>query len=80
MPKTLILVVEDDPDIMQLLTYNLQAASFEVVSATDGNNALTLARQYVPHLVILDLMIPGINGFEVCKELKRGRIRRRFPL
>jgi two-component system phosphate regulon response regulator PhoB len=80
MPKTLILIVEDDPDIMQLLTYNLQAANFEVVSATDGNNALTMARQYVPHLVILDLMIPGINGFEVCKELKRGADTQKIPI
>jgi two-component system phosphate regulon response regulator PhoB len=80
MPKTTILVVEDDPDIMQLLTYNLQAANFEVVSAVDGNNALTIARQYLPHLVILDLMIPGINGFEVCKELKRGADTQKIPI
>jgi two-component system, OmpR family, phosphate regulon response regulator PhoB len=80
MPKCLILIVEDDPDILQLLTYNLQSADFEVVSATDGNNALTLARQYLPHLVILDLMIPGINGFEVCKELKRGADTRKIPI
>ena len=80
MSKTVILVVEDDPDIMQLLTYNLQSANFEVVSATDGNDALTMARQYLPHLVILDLMIPGINGFEVCKELKRGADTQKIPI
>jgi DNA-binding response OmpR family regulator len=80
MPKNLILVVEDDPDILQLLTYNLQSADFEVVSAVDGNNALTIARRYLPHLVILDLMIPGINGFEVCKELKRGADTRKIPI
>jgi DNA-binding response OmpR family regulator len=80
MPKTLVLIVEDDPDIMQLLTYNLQSANFEVVTASDGNNALTMARQYLPHLVILDLMIPGINGFEVCKELKRGADTQKIPI
>lgn len=80
MPKTLVLIVEDDPDIMQLLTYNLQSANFEVVTAGDGNNALTMARQYLPHLVLLDLMIPGINGFEVCKELKRGADTQKIPI
>jgi DNA-binding response OmpR family regulator len=80
MPKTLVLIVEDDPDIMQLLTYNLQSANFEVVTSSDGNNALTMARQYLPHLVILDLMIPGINGFEVCKELKRGADTQKIPI
>jgi DNA-binding response OmpR family regulator len=80
MPKTVILIVEDDPDILQLLTYNLHAADFDVITATDGNNALTAARQYLPHLVILDLMIPGINGFEVCKELKRGADTQKIPI
>jgi len=69
--KPLILVVEDDADILNLEAYNIQAAGFDVLTAVDGGAALALARRHLPHLIILDLMIPGIDGFEVCRELKR---------
>ena len=72
MPKEIILIVEDDTDILNLLAYNVRSAGFEVVTAEDGYNALTLARQHHPNMVILDIMIPGIDGLEVCRELKRN--------
>jgi two-component system phosphate regulon response regulator PhoB len=66
-----ILVVEDDEDILELLAYNLQSAGFSVVASRDGFDALQKARRAPPDLIILDLMLPGLDGFEVCKELKR---------
>lgn len=80
MSKTLILIVEDDTDILQLLTYNMQAAGFDVLTAMDGHAALTAARQRLPDLIMLDLMIPGIDGFEVCKELKRNAETTKIPV
>ncbi len=80
MAKPLILVVEDDIDILNLLTYNLAGAGFEAVVAQDGYEALTLARRRPPHLIILDLMLPGLDGFEVCKDLKRGEATRKIPV
>lgn len=71
MSKARILIVEDDADILHLLSYNIQSAGFEVLTATDGHTALAIAKQDLPDLVVLDLMIPGIDGLEVCKELKR---------
>lgn len=71
MSRESILVVEDDDDIAELLAYNLQAAGFAVEISRDGNDALAKARRSPPDLILLDLMLPGIDGFEVCKELKR---------
>jgi two-component system phosphate regulon response regulator PhoB len=72
MSKASILVVEDDSDILQLLTYNLQAAGYDVLTSQEGYDALNIARSHLPTLIVLDLMIPGIDGFEVCRELKRS--------
>jgi two-component system, OmpR family, phosphate regulon response regulator PhoB len=80
MSKTAVLIVEDDHDIMHLLTYNLQSAGFDVLLAKDGYEALSLAKQKLPSLVVLDLMIPGIDGLEVCKELKRSTGTKDIPV
>jgi two-component system phosphate regulon response regulator PhoB len=75
-----ILVVEDDPDILHLLIYTLRSAGFNVLSNQDGYEALNAVRIHHPDLIILDLMIPGIDGFEVCKELKRNSGTRSIPV
>ncbi len=80
MSQELVLIVEDDPDILQLLTYNIRSAGYDVVTASDGNTALALVKQHLPRLVLLDLMIPGVSGFEVCKELKRVNHTRKIPV
>jgi len=80
MPKTVVFIVEDDTDILQLLEYNIQEAGFEVVTAMDGYAALQQVRKQVPHLIVLDLMIPGIDGFEVCRELKQRPETRQIPI
>lgn len=66
-----VLVIEDDEDILQLLTFNLESAGYEVSTATDGYEGLVQARRRQPGLIILDIMLPSMDGFEVCKELKR---------
>lgn len=71
MSKDSVLIVEDDDDIVELLAFNLNAAGFATETARDGYEALAKARRTPPAGVILDLMLPGLDGFEVCKELKR---------
>jgi two-component system phosphate regulon response regulator PhoB len=80
MLQSSILVVEDDTDILRLLAYHLRAAGYEVLSCEEGYSALATARQRLPDLVVLDLMIPGLDGFEVCKELKRSPETRNIPV
>ncbi len=71
MNQSKILVVEDDHDIAQLLAITMKKAGYEVAVTENGYEALNSIRRHPPDLVILDLMIPGIDGFEVCKEMKR---------
>ncbi len=68
-----ILVVDDEPPIVDMLSYNLQRANYEVVTARDGQEALVKARQEEPDLIILDLMLPRLDGLEVCRALRRER-------
>jgi two-component system phosphate regulon response regulator PhoB len=80
MEKSTILVVEDDVDILQLVAHNLTAADFDVLTAQEGYEALSLAKKHLPQLVILDIMLPGLDGFEVCKELKRSPATKNIPI
>ena len=64
-----LLVVEDDPNIVELLSASLRFAGFEVTAATEGQQALRLAREIRPDLMVLDVMMPGIDGFEVVRRL-----------
>ena len=70
MPET-ILVVEDEPSLQETLVYNLQKQGYTVESAGDGRTALDTARRVRPDLMLLDIMLPGINGVDVCKTLRR---------
>ncbi len=69
--STKILVVDDEPSVTDLLAYNLRKAHYEVLVAADGRQALRLARETVPDLILLDLMIPEIDGLDVCRELRK---------
>ena len=69
MPK--ILVVEDERDIQEIIAYNLQQAGYDVVIAARGDDAVRLSRQQRPDLVLLDLMLPGLSGKEVCQAIRR---------
>ncbi len=66
-----ILVVDDEPAVTDLLAYNLRKAHYEVMVADDGHEALRLAREASPDLILLDLMIPEIDGLDVCRELRK---------
>jgi two-component system response regulator VicR len=68
-----ILIVDDEPPIVDLLSYNLKRANYEVVVARDGELAIKQARQEQPDLIILDLMLPQLDGLEVCRILRRER-------
>jgi len=70
-PKT-ILIVEDDNDILHLVEWHLRAESFSVLTAQNGTKGLELAMTQLPDLIILDLMLPGMDGLEICKALKRN--------
>ena len=70
MPR--ILVVDDEPAVTDLLAYNLRKAHYDVLIAADGRTALRLARESAPDLVLLDLMLPEVDGLDVCRELRRA--------
>ena len=65
-----ILIIEDEEDMVEGLRFNLEARDYKVVAATDGEKGLKKAARENPNLIILDLMLPGLNGYEVCKKLK----------
>jgi len=66
-----ILLVDDEPNVLQFLEIGLQNEGFAVQSAPDGMMAITLMRKFRPHVVILDVMMPGMDGFEVCRLIKK---------
>lgn len=69
--KPKILVVDDEPEAVELVRFNLAQAGYEVLTASDGAEALNRARTLLPHLIILDVMMPVIDGMEVCRLLRR---------
>lgn len=69
--KEKILIVEDEKDIVRMLEYNLKKEGFRIMSAQDGEDALEYAVREHPDLIILDLMLPGMDGLEACRELKK---------
>jgi two-component system OmpR family response regulator len=66
-----VLVVEDDPNLRETLKYNLCKEGYDVITASDGEKAIEVARREKPDLLILDIMLPKINGFEVCRILRK---------
>ncbi len=79
MPES-ILIVDDEQDVLDLLAYHLQRAGFKVLTARDGAVALQKARDHVPALVVLDLMLPEVEGTEVCKRLRAEPKTARIPI
>ncbi|WP_319469306.1 response regulator transcription factor [uncultured Pseudodesulfovibrio sp.] len=75
-----ILVVEDHRDTRELLKYNLAAAGFDVAAAEDGQSGLKLASGFRPDIILLDLMMPGMDGLEVCRQLKGDGALARIPV
>jgi len=68
--KYKILLVDDDPDIIEFIRYNLTKEGFHVYTADNGNDAILLAKDIKPHLILLDIMMPGMDGVETCEEMR----------
>lgn len=66
-----ILLVDDETDILEFLSYNLKKVGFNVFTANNGRDAIKLAKQYIPHLIILDVMMPEMDGIETCEEIRK---------
>jgi len=80
MAKENILIVDDEEDVLELIRYNLDKNGYKVETAVTGEEALTKARAKLPDLVILDLMLPGIDGLGVCKKLKSDAKTEHIPI
>lgn len=66
-----ILLVDDEPDILEFVSYNLLREGFQVQTASNGNEALVIAEQFLPHLVLLDVMMPEMDGMETCRRMRQ---------
>lgn len=77
---TRILIVEDEEDLVEILMFNLQKEGFVVQSETDGAKALKRAAQWMPDLILLDLMLPGLNGIHICRFLKGNIATKEIPI
>jgi phosphate regulon transcriptional regulator PhoB len=75
-----VLIVEDEADIRELLEYSLTREGLEVITAGEGTAALALVRRKVPDLILLDLMLPGLDGLEICRRLKADDATRGIPV
>jgi len=75
-----ILVVDDEADIADLITFNLEREGYRIHSAKDGHEAVSILHDEVVDLAILDVMLPGINGFDICKKMRDDRRLRNIPV
>lgn len=80
MAKTSILVVDDEEDVLELVCYNLGKEGYKTTTASSGDDAIKKAKVALPDLIVLDLMLPGRDGLEVCKELKSDSKTRHIPI
>ncbi len=80
MAKCKILVIEDEPDILEVIQYNIEREGHKVIACRDGEQGLSRIRTENPDLVILDLMLPGMDGNEVCQQVKADSVTRAIPI
>ena len=78
--RTRILIIEDERDLTQVLTYNLQREGYDTIVAHDGQEGLRKAQTLLPDLILLDLMLPTMSGVDVCRELRAGERTRDIPI
>jgi DNA-binding response OmpR family regulator len=80
MNRNKIVVIEDEPDIMEIVSYNLKREGYSVVGVDRGDAALNIIRNEAPNLIILDLMLPGMDGLSICQQMKSDPIVRDIPI
>ena|SRR5688572_284325 len=78
--KQKVLVVDDEPDAIELIAFNLRKAGYEIFTADNGKDALQKARVFLPDIIVLDVMMPALDGFEVCRMLRRDPITEAIPI
>jgi DNA-binding response OmpR family regulator len=78
--KPVVLVADDDPDILALVSFRLERAGYDVLGAHDGEEALRLAVEHAPDLAVLDVMMPKLDGYEVTTRLRQNGATRRMPI
>jgi two-component system alkaline phosphatase synthesis response regulator PhoP len=76
----LVVVIEDEEDIRELIRYNLEKDGYRVLTAHSGEDGLAVVRNAMPDLVVLDLMLPGVDGLQVCREMKADQLLRGIPV
>jgi two-component system phosphate regulon response regulator PhoB len=79
-PQPTVLVVEDEPSQREILGYNLEAEGFRVVSTDDGSEAMLAVREQNPDLILLDWMLPGVSGIEICRRIKTHSDLKHIPI
>jgi len=72
-PKIKILLVDDEPDIVEFLSYNLKKEGYDVLTASNGKDAIEIARKEIPQLIVLDVMMPDMDGIETCREIREQK-------
>ena len=75
-----ILIIEDEPDIRQFISFNLKKKNYKVLTAKNGEEGLTKTKKHKPDIVILDLMLPGIHGLDVCRLLNENKTTKKVPI
>lgn len=68
-----ILLVDDEPDILEFLSYNLKKEGYEILTAANGKDAIEIAKKEIPHLIVLDVMMPDMDGIETCREIREQK-------
>src|SRR5207244_3909986 len=80
MSHSTVLVIDDEKDLLELVRYNLEKEHLDVITANDGQSGLEMGLKHKPDLVLLDLMMPGMSGLEVCKQLRADARTSRVPI
>ena len=80
MPKQTVLIIEDEPELQEILTYNLEALGYQVHVYDHGTRGLEAVQKLMPDIILLDVMLPGMDGLEVCRHLRSNNSTKRIPI